>query len=547
MNPTVGDYTGNTAKILDWARRADEARSDLVVFPELALSGYPVWDLANKKSFIKEGLARLQEIVRASKRWDPAVVVGFIDAPANGSGRSRNAAAWIHRGKLVAVQHKRLLPTYDVFLEDIFFEPGEKSVVVAYQGARFGILICEDLWDDGYERKPLRELRSRKADFILSISASPYYYGVQERREKLVRDRAVKARVPILYLNQAGSQDDLIFDGRSFFTDAKGRRVFQAPAFQEGLYHFQWQPDAKPPETGHLAAKTDKAREIFEALGLGIRDYCRKNGFQKAVVGLSGGIDSAVVAVLAERALGRENVLGVTMPGKFSSRGSWEDSRELAARLGIEFREVPIGERYEQFVQAVKARKAARGLKPPEAKGITVAMENLQARLRGLELMYISNDEGRLLLTTGNKSELATGYCTLYGDMAGGLCVIGDVYKTDVYRLAKFINREKEIIPGAILAKAPSAELRPDQTDQDSLPPYELLDEVLYLYIEKNLGSEEISKKLAGRKIPRATVQEIIRKVDHNEYKRRQTPPVLRVTEKSWFGRRMPVTNRFQN
>lgn len=539
MNPTVGDYAANTEKIIEWIRQAEQKSADLIVFPELALCGYPVWDLATRKPFIRQGLKQLEKIAAATRNFKVTVALGYIDEGKN--GRSLNAMAWISRGRIVAKTIKRLLPTYDVFLEQIFFEPGTRSEVVAFRGGKAGPLICEDLWDEGYSVKPMAELAKQKPDFIVSISASPYYRGVSAVRDALIKRQVQKYKLPILYINQVGGQDDLIFDGRSFFTDAKGRVLFRAPAFQEGLFFFKWDPKT----TSHAvpqASYCDSPEEIYKALTLGIQDYCRKNKFDKIVIGLSGGIDSALVAALAVDALGKSAVTGITMPGPHSSSGSWQDSEELARRLGIDFRTHSISDDYEFFMQHYCEDRKKAGVKPVYRQ-INLAMENLQARLRGLKLMFVSNDEGRLLLTTGNKSELAMGYCTLYGDMAGGLAVIGDVYKTDVFRLCEYRNSISKVIPQKILTKAPSAELRPNQKDEDSLPPYEILDQVLFHYIEMNRGVQEISKLV--KKISRERIAEIIRSVDRNEYKRRQTPPILRVTPKAWFGRRMPITNRF--
>lgn len=547
MDPTVGDYSQNTVKIINWIREAAARKADLIVFPEGALCGYPVWDLANKKQFVAEGLKQLRRVVTATRGKDLAVVLGFIDqgtgSPAASRASSYNALAWIENGKIRKVYHKQLLPTYDVFLEEIFFQAGhEDASTVSWKDRKVGLTICEDIWDAPYKVKPLRALKKRKADLVINVSASPYYRGVAEARDALLKGHATRYGFPILYVNQAGGQDDLLFDGRSVFCDACGTVLFRAPAFTEGLFVYDWKPS--PPRrcsTGKarevpLPEWTGQAKETYDALVMGLRDYFQKNGFKKTVIGLSGGIDSALVATLAVDALGADAVKGVTMPGPFSSEGSWKDAESLAKALGIAFEVRPIRQKYKDWLQV--SGFAAR-------ERPTVAMENLQARLRGLELMFLSNDEGMLVLTTGNKSELAVGYCTLYGDMAGGLAVIGDVYKTDVYRMAWYRNTIGRVIPEATLTKAPSAELRPGQKDEDSLPPYEILDEVLYLYIEKNLSREEILRKTRGR-IAAAVVADVIRKVDHNEYKRRQTPPILRVSEKAWFGRRMPITNRFQ-
>ncbi len=589
MNPTVGDYAGNAAKILKWIADAERKGADLIVFPEAALCGYPVWDLANKKAFVEAGLKELKRIAAATRGKKIAVVLGFIDKGTAEKGSdpfktpfSHNALAWLEKGKIRTVYHKQLLPTYDVFLEEIFFRPGALTKIVPFRGHKIGLTICEDIWDERYEGKPLAGLAKKKADLIINISASPYYRGVAEARGRLLKSQTRRYGFPILYVNQVGGQDDLLFDGRSLFTDAKGRILFQAPAFEEGFFHFKWDPNLTPGlDTRSRHPVSNGVGEVYQALVMGVGDYFRKNGFKQAVIGLSGGIDSALVAAITVDALGKDAVKGVTMPGPFSSEGSWRDSEQLAKNLGIEFEVRPIKKLYEIFLAEQDPRQATRDPRP------NLAMENLQARLRGMELMFISNEEGRLVLTTGNKSELAMGYCTLYGDMAGGLAVIGDVYKTDVYRLARYRNSvpipiipppqrrdgavpttlmEKKrkvwtvgkVIPEATLTKAPSAELSPDQKDQDSLPPYEVLDEVLCLYIEKNMSRAEIVRKLGGtgasaaslretnRKMSESLVADITRKVDHNEYKRRQTPPILRVTEKAWFGRRMPITNRFE-
>ncbi len=533
MNPTVGDYAGNAGKILKWIDSAEREKSDIIVFPEIALSGYPVWDLANKKQFIKEGLKHLDRIIHSAKKKKIAVIIGFIDENKKKHKQSYNALAFIHRGKILTKYYKQLLPTYDVFLEEIFFEAGSTSPVIDWKGFKIGLSICEDIWDEGYEQKPLAKLKRKRANFIINISASPYYRDVSQSRDQLLKKHAIHYHTPILYVNQVGGQDDLIFDGRSLLVDAEGKILYRAPAFKEGLFYYSWSTskniEAQPESV------TRHPEETYNALVLGLRDYCRKNNFKKVILGLSGGIDSTLVAALAVDALGPKAVTGVTMPSEFSSKGSWEDSAELAKRLGISLRVYPIKKKYQHMIQAFKAQKKRYKIKHPKKGTMNLAMENLQARLRGLELMYISNDEGRLLLTTGNKSELAMGYCTLYGDMAGGLCVIGDVYKTDVYKLCLYKNRNRELIPRTILDKPPSAELRPNQKDQDSLPAYDVLDEILYLYIEKNMSSDEIIDTLKYRKISARLIKEAIRKVDHNEYKRKQTPPVLRVTEKSWF------------
>ena len=332
MNPTVGDFEDNSRKIIQWIRSAENQRADLIVFPELALSGYPVWDLANKKPFVQEGLRRLDQITRATSKLKIAAALGFIDKARKPGQRSLNSMAWIAGGKILSRHVKRLLPTYDVFLEEIFFERGEGSRVIPWRGRRIGPAICEDLWDSRYREKPLADLAAQKADLIVSISASPYYRGVAEARDALIKNHALRYKMPILYVNQVGGQDDLIFDGRSFFADETGRILFRAPAFQEGLFFFEWKRGMHSSEFS-MPASTGSPAEVYQALVLGVRDYCRKNRFDKAVIGLSGGIDSALVAALAVDALGKDAVTGITMPGEYSSRGSWEDSRDLATRL----------------------------------------------------------------------------------------------------------------------------------------------------------------------------------------------------------------------
>ena len=545
MNPTVGDFSGNARKIRQWIQSAERKKADLIVFPEMALCGYPIWDLANKESFLEENNKRLEGIIRLTKRKKITVVLGCLQASSKGDDRSFNALAVIAKGKLIGLQPKRLLPTYDVFLENIFFQSGKTSHIFSFKGRRLGLTVCEDIWDENYREKPLRELAKKRADLFVNSSASPYYRDVSIRRMELVRKQAIRYRTPLLYVNQVGAQDDLIFDGRSFFVDASGRILYRAPAFKEGVFYYDWNPKKKDPFSWPAVETTSVEEEMYEALKLGIRDYCRKNGFSKVLIGLSGGIDSALTAALAVDALGSKAVLGVTMPGTYSSKGSWQDSERLAKNLKIKFCVHPIREKYRFMIKEFRKQDPNKRRNGAKSKKVTLAMENLQARLRGMELMYLSNDQGRLLLSTGNKSELAVGYCTLYGDMAGGLAVLGDVYKTDVYRLAWYRNRQSPVIPESILSKAPSAELRPEQKDQDSLPAYDILDEILYLYIEKNQSRDEIIRNLSARNVSVHTVIDTIRKVDHNEYKRRQTPPILRVTEKAWFGRRMPITNRF--
>ena len=545
INPTVGDFAGNTDKICSYIESAETQGLDLLIFPELSISGYPVWDLANKASFIQKNQESLRTIIAVTKGKHVAVTVGFIDHPQRGETKSHNALAVIRNGKVIHKQYKTLLPTYDVFLEQIFFASGKTHKVLLLGNHRIGASICEDIWDDSYSIKPAKILARKGAKILINISASPYHKDVVAARGRVILRKAKEYGLWIIYVNQVGGQDDLVFDGRSFICNPKGQIQFQAEPFREGLYktRLDFQKNRSIQPAGKVI---NTVREMYQALVLGLSDYVRKNRFRRVVVGLSGGIDSALVATLARDALGPQSVIGVAMPGPFSSSHSIRDARHLAECLGIEFRMKPIRSHYSNFIKEAIQEKQKRRMKPVERTKITLAMENLQARLRGLELMYLSNDEGALLLTTGNKSELAMGYCTLYGDMCGGLSVLGDVYKTDVYRIAEFRNSISKVIPDSSLKKAPSAELRPHQKDQDSLPSYSILDQVLFLYIEKNKSFQEIVKTLGQKGVSIHTIKRVLRAVDHNEYKRRQLPPALRVTEKAWFGRRMPITNRFE-
>lgn len=546
MNPIAGDIAGNCAKILEWARQADSQKADIVIFPEMALCGYPIWDLANHPDFISACKAALQKIAIETKSLNLSVAVGGISSSDSEASRPKvhNSLFWIENGRILSTYDKCLLPTYDVFLEEIFFQPGTKAGLVKSRLGKIGVMICEDLWDESYVFKPLQQIKKAKADCVINISASPFYAGVQAQRDHLLARQSKKYKLPIIYVNQVGAQDDLIFDGASMAFDKSGKKVFQAPAFEEGL--FLWdQARPKAGLSGKDGRRKNDVREIYSALVLGVQDYFKKNNFQKAVIGLSGGIDSALAATIAVDALGAQAVRGITMPSQYSSEGSWKDSMELAKNLGIQCRVYPIQEKFDYLLKAYREQKRRYGDAVPLEGTLGLAVENLQSRLRGLELMFISNDENYLVLTTGNKSELAMGYCTLYGDMCGGLAVLGDVYKTQVYELARYRNKVKSVIPEAILTKAPSAELRPNQKDEDSLPAYDVLDEILCCYIEKNMSAEAIVKQMSKQKIAPQVVYETLRKTDLSEYKRRQTPPILRVTEKAWFGRRMPITNRF--
>jgi NAD+ synthase (glutamine-hydrolysing) len=537
-NPVIGDIAGNTARVLDGIARATAAGAQLAVFPEQTIIGYPAKDLLLRRDVIDRNLAALDQIAAAAR--DVAVILGFAERTDRPYGRwLYNAAALVHRGAVLARWRKRLLPTYDVFDEVRYFEPGGPQPVVDFAGRRFGVTICEDMWSREemlgqplYDADPLGDLAAAGAGLIFNISASPYFLGKHDIRVGLIADHARRLRVPLLFVNQVGGNDELVFDGASTVVDAAGTVVGQARSFAEDMLLVDL---ADLPATRCEPHPAGPAA-LYDALVLGLRDYVHKCGFRSAVIGLSGGIDSAVVAVLAAAALGCENVHGVAMPSRFSSEHSVADARAVAANLGIRFSIVPIEPMHAAFEGAL--REQFQGC-PAD-----VTEENIQARVRGVILMALSNKFGGLLLTTGNKSEIAVGYCTLYGDMAGGLAVISDVPKTKIYELARHINAaagSHAPIPPGTLTKPPSAELRPNQTDQDSLPPYEVLDAILERY-EVRLQSvdEIIAAGFDGR-----IVRDVIRKMQCSEYKRQQAAPGLKVTSRAFgFGRRMPIAAR---
>ena len=535
INPTVGDLAGNSGKIFAAYRTAVEQGAEVVLAPELAIAGYPPRDLIFQSRFVPAQLEVLDALDRGV--GDVPLIVGFIeprlgDAP----GQSfYNSAAVLQRGHPRRVVRKSLLPTYDVFDEARYFEPAESNAPIELLGRRVGITICEDIWTQSYLPRrlygahPVQSLVDQGATMIFNISASPFQVGKPAIRYQMISEDAKRFGVPFAYCNVVGGNDQLVFDGNSCAIDARGNCLAQLAAFREQVHVVNLA--AHSSETWFAAG--DEA-ELHDALVLGLRDYLHKCGFKSAILGLSGGVDSAVVACLAAAALGKEHVNGVLMPGPYSSEGSVRDAQHLADNLGIATKVIPIVEPY----------NALRKLYAPHFEGRPedATEENLQARLRGITLMALSNKFGHLLLSTGNKSELAVGYCTLYGDMAGGLSVINDVSKTMVYRLARWMNREKEIIPHATIDKPPSAELRANQTDQDALPPYDLLDAILDLYVEENLGADEI----AARGFDEKTVRWILRKVDLNEYKRAQAVPGLKVTSRAFgLGRRIPIAQKF--
>lgn len=536
INSVIGDFPGNVKRILAAYRECLEAGADLVVTPELSLVGYPPRDLVFKSQFVPKSLQALDYL--AGEIREVPLLVGYVDHhhPSKPGKPFRNAAAWLENGKIQHRIWKTLLPTYDVFDERRYFEPGDSSEPICWNGHRIGVTICEDIWTESYlqrpfyDRDPVEELTAKGIDLLLNLSASPFHLGKPLLRRSMVGGIARKAKVPVVYCNAVGANDQLVFDGHSLVTDATGSITTQLPGFLETSRVIN--PFSSVEKDAAL--DTCDAEQLYQALVLGVRDYAVKSGFSSACLGLSGGIDSALTAVIAADALGPDNVHGLTMPSPYSSRGSVDDSFALAENLGIRCDEVPIRNAFE----AVKTTMQPVFAGKPE----DVTEENMQARLRGIMLMALSNKDNHLLLTTGNKSELAVGYCTIYGDMCGGLAVISDLPKVRVYEISRWINREREIIPWNTIDKPPSAELRPDQKDQDTLPPYEILDGILELYVEHQLSADEI----IARGYAETTVRWVQRRVDLNEWKRHQAAPGLRVTSKAFgIGRRMPIVQRF--
>lgn len=526
INPTIGDLEKNSRKVMSALKRAKERRVDIVVFPELTLCGYFPGDLLLDSAFIRAMAKKLREIEPETQGL--FVAVGLARKSVAGQGKPlHNSAAVFADGKLLGFKDKTLLPTYDVFDERRYFEPGTEEPVWEYRGQKIAVTICEDVWQhakalDGYvnyENDPILELKGKKPDLLLNLSGSPYHFRKKERRLAVFEAAAKTLGCPVVFCNQVGANDSLVFDGHSFFMDAKGKLIQMAHGFQE--------EDLITGEKGALPK--DPIQDLYAALVLGVRDYFHKQGFQKALLGLSGGIDSALVACIAKEALGAENVLALSMPSRFSSKGSVEDSVELAKILGIELIQVSIESLFEKYLAVLSVL-----FKPED-----LTEQNLQSRIRGMILMAFSNQTGAILLNTGNKSEMALGYCTLYGDMAGGLGVLQDVTKLKIYELARHI----QIIPEAILKKAPSAELKENQADSDTFPPYEILDPIIEDYVEKRLSPPEIAKK-RGHAVD--FVLSIVHKIHVNEYKRRQAPIGIRVTEKAFNpGRVMPIVQKW--
>ncbi|MCX5776825.1 MAG: NAD+ synthase [Candidatus Firestonebacteria bacterium] len=529
INTTVGDFRGNTAKIIEYIKKAKALKVDICVFPELAITGYPPEDLLLKDKFIRDNHEALKKI--SSHANKVAVVIGFVDKQGNDLF---NAAAFLSEGKVKGVYHKNYLPNYGVFDEKRYFKPGEEPFIGEVAGRKIGINICEDIWiDDG----PVKENASFGAEVIFTINASPYHAGKVSEREKLIQKQAKENEVYIFYVNMIGGQDELVFDGYSMAVDKTGKIITRAKGFTEELLIVDLPLGKKtgyPPTAPQKSKIMTLPEEVYSALVLGTRDYVLKNGFKKVIIGLSGGIDSSIVAAIAVDGLGKENVSGIFMPTRYSSKESLEDAEKLAKALGIEFHIISIENIFRNYLDLLQPH--FKGFKP------NIAEENLQARIRGNILMAFSNKFGCMVLTTGNKSEMSTGYATLYGDMAGGFAVIKDVPKMLVYEISKYRNSIFPVIPKTVLEKAPTAELRENQRDSDSLPEYPELDAILKLYVEGDFDNTQIVAK--GNK--KETVERVARLVDLSEYKRRQSPPGIKITPKS-FGRdrRMPITNKF--
>lgn len=532
-NPTVGDLNGNLSKTIEYIEKAKEKKCDLVVFPELSLTGYPPRDLLLRDDFLKACDRALQEIIPYTKGI--GVIVGTVIDDGNGF-LIHNSALLIHDERIIGRVDKSLLPNYDVFEEARYFQPSKQVNCIEFKGMRLGISICEDIWNDEdvfgqkrYSRNILDELYAHNPDIFINLSASPYHYGKHEIRKEMLTHYTKKYGIPFIYVNQIGGNDELVFDGSSMVYDADGQLILHGKSFEEDMIIYD--TDKSYP---NIPDWKEDISWLYRGLVFGVRDYFHKNGFSKALLGLSGGVDSALVACIAAEALGRKNVLGVMMPSRYTSQESKDDARQLAKNLGIEYREISIEKLFDEYISIFNPEGEIHG---------DLAEENIQARIRGNLLMFISNREGRVLLCPSNKSEIAVGYSTLYGDSCGGIAVIGDILKTEVYELCKYVNRDVEIIPNNIITKAPTAELREGQKDEDSLPPYSILDKVLKMYIEERVPLEEIIDKGYDRQ----TVYRIINMIDRAEYKRRQIPPIIKLSDGDFgMGRRHPMVHGFR-
>ena len=536
INPTIGDFSGNSKKIIESARQALDLGAQMALFPELAVCGYPPRDLLEKPAFVERSQQVVNEIARAVPQI--TVICGLVSPAKVETGKSvMNSAAVLRDGSVQFVQSKMLLPTYDVFDESRYFDPAESQKLFPFCGRQFALTICEDAWNDKhfwprrlYRVDPVDELLRAGGNMVLNISASPFHLGKREVRRQMLETVARDNNVPVLFVNQVGGNDSLVFDGSSMVIAPDGHIVAQGKSFAEDLVLF----DSETMQGDMHEQVTPGVPSAYAALVLGTRDYVRKCGFSKVVIGLSGGIDSALTAAIAVDALGKENVTGVAMPSQYSSEHSIKDARELACKLGIRFEVVPIGPIFDGYRKALAPLFAG----TPE----NVAEENLQSRIRGNILMAFSNKFGELVLTTGNKSEVGVGYCTLYGDMVGGLGVISDVPKTMVYSLSRYVNSLKPVIPQSTIDKPPSAELRPGQMDSDTLPPYEVLDNILEDYVEDYRTAEQIA---ADRGYDVRLVRDVVRMIERSEYKRQQAAPGLKITPKAFgFGRRFPIAQK---
>ena len=534
VNPTVGDLEGNSALIKNFTKKAAELGASLVVFPEMVLTGYPIEDLSLRKSFqdaSKSALNKLALDLKNQELGNLHVIVGYLDSTGESNklgvpaGSPENAAAIIHDGKIVKKYVKHHLPNYGVFDEYRYFVPGEESCSFEVAGNKISLAICEDIWQDG---GPIAEISKLNTDLLLVINGSPFEHGKDDVRLDLLKKRVSQINAPIAYVNMVGGQDELVFDGDSIVINKNGEIANRASQFVEELVLFEFEKD-KPIISGNIRNRNDDLEEVYQALVVGLRDYIYKNNLESVILGLSGGIDSALVAAIAVDAIGAKNVYGVSMPSRYSSNHSISDAKELAKNTGLNFRTVEINPFFETFQNSLKLTH--------------LAEENLQARLRGITLMGISNQEGHLVLATGNKSELAVGYSTIYGDAVGGFAPIKDVPKTLVWKLAKWRNKQSQIIPESSITKPPSAELRPNQLDTDSLPDYEKLDPLIFAYVEQDHGAFEMASKGLDKNL----IEKVVQMIDKAEYKRRQYPPGTKISNRA-FGRdrRQPITNSWK-